>query len=296
MFSSLKEQDTARITLVFLPKELEARKFYPPPSRPQKLRSGFNLTFVKMSNALSIRGWWRWWQQSCLREPWYSPYKIVCMTWHQRHTVWTICVGKAFLSSSEYTFYTSTAERMEIHNYGHQSFRYKNPHLAHTASLPVILWGYIGFLDMLEWKGMKSPTNSQGAALLSGSLDLSLSWGSSRQNIRRKMNRWMGKQHQALWRGPCNKQRQARELISGPDLVTGAWLLSFNRNQSKDIIGLLTGHNTLRRHLCIMGLGNNPICRRCGTEEETSVHLLCVRPWPHSGTPTWVLFSGPRRY
>jgi hypothetical protein len=25
----------------------------------------------------------------------------------------------------------------------------------------------------------------------------------------------------------------------------------------------------------IMGLSNNPICRKCGTEEETSVHVLC---------------------
>jgi hypothetical protein len=24
-----------------------------------------------------------------------------------------------------------------------------------------------------------------------------------------------------------------------------------------------------------MGLSNNPICRKCGTEEETSVHILC---------------------
>jgi len=24
-----------------------------------------------------------------------------------------------------------------------------------------------------------------------------------------------------------------------------------------------------------MGLGNNPICRRCGIEEVTSVHILC---------------------
>jgi len=24
-----------------------------------------------------------------------------------------------------------------------------------------------------------------------------------------------------------------------------------------------------------MGLGNNPICRKCGTEEETLVHILC---------------------
>jgi hypothetical protein len=25
-----------------------------------------------------------------------------------------------------------------------------------------------------------------------------------------------------------------------------------------------------------MGLGNNPICRKCGTEKETSVHVLCA--------------------
>jgi len=25
-----------------------------------------------------------------------------------------------------------------------------------------------------------------------------------------------------------------------------------------------------------MGLSNNPICRKCGTEEETSVHILCA--------------------
>jgi hypothetical protein len=24
-----------------------------------------------------------------------------------------------------------------------------------------------------------------------------------------------------------------------------------------------------------MGLGDNPICRKCGTDEETSVHILC---------------------
>jgi hypothetical protein len=44
----------------------------------------------------------------------------------------------------------------------------------------------------------------------------------SRQNIRRKMKQWMEKQHLVLWRGPCSTQRQARELISGPDLATRA--------------------------------------------------------------------------
>jgi hypothetical protein len=66
-----------------------------------------------------------------------------------------------------------------------------------------------------------------------------------------------------------------RELISGPYLATGASLLSFNRTQSRVVIGLLTGHNTLRRHLYVMGLSNNPTCRKCSTEEQTSVHILC---------------------
>jgi len=98
--------------------------------------------------------------------------------------------------------------------------------------------------------------------------------GVSRQNIGRKMKRWMQRQHLALWRSPCGTQRQARELISGPNLATGARLLSFNRTQSRVVIGLLTGHNTLRRHLHVIGLSNNTTCRKCGSEEETSVHIL----------------------
>ena len=76
-------------------------------------------------------------------------------------------------------------------------------------------------------------------------------------------------------RGPCSTQRQAQELISGPNLATGARLLSFNRTQTRAVIGLLTRHNTLRRHLHVTGLSNDSACRKCGTEEETSVHILC---------------------
>ena len=85
----------------------------------------------------------------------------------------------------------------------------------------------------------------------------------------------MENQHSVLWLDPCSIERQAGELISGPDLATRARLLSFNKTQFRVVIGVLTGHNTLRRHLYIMGLSNNPTCRKCGTEEETSVHILC---------------------
>jgi hypothetical protein len=48
-------------------------------------------------------------------------------------------------------------------------------------------------------------------------------------------------------------------------MVKYNWCMSFNRTQTRAVIGLLTGHNTLRRHLHVMGLSNDPACRKCGT-------------------------------
>ena len=112
--------------------------------------------------------------------------------------------------------------------------------------------------------------------------------GVSRLNIE-KMKHWMGKQHLVLSRGPCSTQRQTQEFISGPDLAKRGRLLTFNRTQSRVVIGLFTGHNTLRRHPHIMGLSNNPTCRKCGTEEEPqTTFCVSVRPWPHSYIHIWV--------
>jgi hypothetical protein len=65
-------------------------------------------------------------------------------------------------------------------------------------------------------------------------------------------------------------------LISGPCRGTRVRILSFNRSQSSVVTALLTGHNTLRRHLRLMGLTDSPICRKCGVQEETSAHILCL--------------------
>jgi hypothetical protein len=51
--------------------------------------------------------------------------------------------------------------------------------------------------------------------------------------------------------------------------------LSLGKTHSRVVIGLLTGHNTLRRQLYLMGLNNIPLCGRCGAVDETSVHILC---------------------
>jgi ribonuclease HI len=99
--------------------------------------------------------------------------------------------------------------------------------------------------------------------------------GVSRRDVQHRLNRWLINQQWARWRDPGSTQRQARELISGHDLDAKAKLMSFSRTQSRVVIGLLTGHNTLRRQLHLLGLADSPLFRRCGAEEETSAHILC---------------------
>ena len=85
----------------------------------------------------------------------------------------------------------------------------------------------------------------------------------------------MVNQRWVWWRGIGDTRRQARELISGPYLGAKARFPSFNRTQYWVVTDLLTGHNTLRRYLHLMGLSDSALCGRCGAEDETSAHILC---------------------
>jgi len=98
--------------------------------------------------------------------------------------------------------------------------------------------------------------------------------GVSRQNVRRKIKCWLDNQYLTRWRALGSTQRQAQELISGTSPGAKTRLLSIDRTQSRIVIGLLTGHNTLRRYLHLMGLTNSPTCRRGGVEDETSAHIF----------------------
>jgi len=85
---------------------------------------------------------------------------------------------------------------------------------------------------------------------------------------------WLVNQHGAQWRGLGDTQRQAHVFISGPSLGTRAKFVTFNRTQSRAVTGLLTGHNTLRRHLHLLGLLDSLLSRKCGVGEETLSHIL----------------------
>jgi hypothetical protein len=100
---------------------------------------------------------------------------------------------------------------------------------------------------------------------------LGVSW----RDLQKRLGRWLVNQHEAQWRGLGDTQRQAHEFISGPSLGTRAKFMNFHRIQSRVVTGLLTGRNTLWKHLYLLGLLDSPLCRTCGVGEETSAHILC---------------------
>ncbi|KAJ8936029.1 hypothetical protein NQ318_000690 [Aromia moschata] len=51
-------------------------------------------------------------------------------------------------------------------------------------------------------------------------------------------------------------------------------------------VGLFTGYCPLMRHLTTIGVKNDPDCRRCGEEEETSFHILYECPALAAGIRT----------
>ena len=68
--------------------------------------------------------------------------------------------------------------------------------------------------------------------------------------------------------------RQAKMFIHGPDKKLSRFALGLKRKQLRVLVGLLTGHIALNRHLTVMKVRTDPLCPACGEEEETSYHLL----------------------
>ena len=101
--------------------------------------------------------------------------------------------------------------------------------------------------------------------------------GACRKNKEKKIKSWMDNQHLARWRGLSSAQGQAQQLISGCSPAAETKIFTFIRIQSRVVVvvGLLTRHNTPRRHLHLKGQTNIPLSRRCGAEYETSAHTLC---------------------
>ncbi|KAJ8975532.1 hypothetical protein NQ317_003873 [Molorchus minor] len=72
--------------------------------------------------------------------------------------------------------------------------------------------------------------------------------------------------------------RQAKTHIEGPSLKLTKCLLGMNRRDIRMVTGLLTGHCHLNRHLQLIGIAEDPECRWCLEDEETSSYVLTECP------------------
>nr|CAI5847363.1 unnamed protein product [Callosobruchus analis] len=81
----------------------------------------------------------------------------------------------------------------------------------------------------------------------------------------------LSEMEQHLWSSPSGSGTISRACRENRTILS----LSLDRSNLRMLVGLLTGHNTFRRHLFVMRVVDDPTCTWCGEEEESSAHILC---------------------
>jgi hypothetical protein len=93
------------------------------------------------------------------------------------------------------------------------------------------------------------------------------------QCIRQGVTDWMTKEHLLRWKGMSVSQHLAHNLNQGHHIGNKTIVLSLSRVKIRSVTAFLISHNTLRRHLHVMGLVADPTCRFCGLDGESSNHV-----------------------
>ena len=95
--------------------------------------------------------------------------------------------------------------------------------------------------------------------------------------IKAGIRTWSQKQHQQTWSNSRNC-RQTRMMLPNITSKTWAQINKLSRTNLKRITQMLTGHSTLRRHLFLMKMEDDPTCQNCLEDEETVEHYLAECP------------------
>ena len=85
---------------------------------------------------------------------------------------------------------------------------------------------------------------------------------------------WAGKEQYKLWNAAIGC-RQAKAILPSPCDRISVSLRNLQRQDLRAVVGVLSGHAPVARHLFIMKLCDSPMCTRCGLAEETTAHFLC---------------------
>jgi ribonuclease HI/retron-type reverse transcriptase len=74
--------------------------------------------------------------------------------------------------------------------------------------------------------------------------------------------------------GRLNSCRQTKIFFPEIDKKRTKLLMNMNRTNLKLLISVYTGHCGLRKHLCTLGLSDEPTCPKCGEADDAPEHLI----------------------
>nr|CAH7756690.1 unnamed protein product [Callosobruchus chinensis] len=97
--------------------------------------------------------------------------------------------------------------------------------------------------------------------------------GLSRQQVTSGLKKWVNDATEEQWRQSEGCQ-QAKDFIAGLNTSRSAWLRNQGRWAIRNLVGVLTGHCRLRRHLSLLGIEEDSLCMGCGEADETAYHFL----------------------
>ena len=63
-------------------------------------------------------------------------------------------------------------------------------------------------------------------------------------------------------------------FLHGPDKQLARYALGLKRQDLRILVGLLTGHIALNRHLTVMKIRADSLCTACAEEDETPYHFF----------------------
>lgn len=95
----------------------------------------------------------------------------------------------------------------------------------------------------------------------------------SRMFFNNTIKKWLLKQHSLYW-NRIGKYEQSRLYLREPLPRLTQEILKLSKKHARLVVGVLTGHCTLNKHLNRMGLATSSSCEKCG-EEETAFHFMC---------------------
>jgi len=83
--------------------------------------------------------------------------------------------------------------------------------------------------------------------------------GLSVTSVRNTVCQWSVQEQNRKWNNIQNC-RQARQLLQNSNIQYAKYAVKLSRKDLKILVGLLTGHNTLNRHLSLLKIAEDPMC------------------------------------